>query len=161
MRGYTLIELIIYVAVLGLIAASFGSLAVSISGAAGRASGSADLEESIRMTLEAMHDAFASATSIQYPASGASDTYLEVVNAETSVIHSFGISSGVFYQGISGTASSAISAPDVVMENLTFTNRTVVGQTRGHVGISFTARSGGADSPSLTLPITTSFITGQ
>ncbi len=160
MKGYTLIELIIYIAVLGLMAVAFGSLAISISGSAGRASGSADLEESLHMALEQLSDAFITANQVSYPAAGASDTYLALTHAETSEIISFGISGGVLQRGSNGTSSSTISDANISIESLTFTHRNSGGR-RDHVGVSIVGSTNTGGGTGLTIPIHTSFVTGQ
>lgn len=162
MKGYTLIELTIYIAVLGLIAVAFGSLAISISGTSGRASGAADLEESLHMVLEQFSDTFAVSNAVAYPAAGASDTYLALTNASTAEIISFGISGGVVFRGINGMSSTTISDPSVMIGTLTFTHRNSGGR-RDHVGVEMTGSTGGDGSSNvgLSIPIATSYVTGQ
>lgn len=159
MKGYTLIELIIYVAVLGLIAVAFGSLAVSISGASGRTTGSADLAESLHMVIEQLSDAFAVADAVAYPSVGTTDAYLALTNAQTLEVISFGISGTTIVKGVNGFASTTISDPSVTITTLSFVRRNAAGG-RDHVGVQFVGRTDSDVAQTLEIPITTSLLTG-
>ena len=158
--GFTFIELIIYVAVLGLIAVSFGSLAISISGATGSASGSVDLVSSLSMVLDEFSDAFAVASSVSYPTTGNTDSYLALVHADTGEIMTFGRSGNTLVRGVNGLASTTITDPGIITESVQFVHRNS-GGARDHVGVSFTGRADNSSGNALVIPITSSFITGQ
>ncbi|MEK7660193.1 MAG: type II secretion system protein [Patescibacteria group bacterium] len=160
MKGYTLIELIIYVAVLGLIAVAFGSLTISIAGSTGRTSGSANLEESLHMVMEQLADSFAVSNIVQFPSAGASDSYLALINAETFEITSFGLSGATIVRGVNGFASTTISDPSVTITTLSFVHRNTIGR-RDHVGVYLVGRTDREGGNALEIPITTSFVTAN
>ncbi len=138
--GYTLIELLVYVAILGMLLSSVTVFFVMVTEARVKNQSISEVNDQGAAAMEYIAQTIRNATSISSPAAGASGASLTLVVPTGSLSPTIFSLSGTTLQVKEGAATAvALTSSDLEVTSLTFTNLTRSG-TSGIVQVSFTAR---------------------
>lgn len=137
-RGFTLIELVIYVAVVGLLFSMIVSLFFAISRARVKGQGVAEVEQQGYAAMEQMTQAVRNAKGINSPAPGASASSLSITTYLSSTSPTvFSLSGGALTETDGVNAAAALTGGQIVVSNLSFQNL-AASSTDGSIKIQFT-----------------------
>lgn len=136
--GYTLIELLLYVALLGILLSGVAALFGAVGDARVKNQTITEVNDQGRFAIDYMTRTVRNATSITVPALGATGASLSLVVPTGSLSPTvFSISNGVLQVQEGSNAAVALTSSDVVVSNLTVKNVSRSG-TSGVVQISLT-----------------------
>jgi len=122
-NGFSLLELIIYIAILSVVMLVIVGIFLSISTGRGKSESQSEVDSNLRFAVDKITGDLMTATSITTPASaGSASTTLTMATASGTV--SYCVVSGTLYRQLAGTCSatsSAITAGTVSVATSTFT----------------------------------------
>ncbi len=138
--GYTLVELLLYIAIFGAVALAATSFFTVITTARTKNQSIAEVNDQGAMVMNAMLQTIHDATSITTPAAAGSGASLTLVVPTATLSPTIYNLSGTTLQIKEGAAAVvAITSSDVQITSLTFKNLTRAG-TAGIVQVSFTMK---------------------
>lgn len=136
-KGFTLIETLIYIAIVSIVMVSFISFALSVSGLRNKNYSVATTQANSRMALEMMTKKIRSAQNVISPSAGLSDNQLMLaMPAGPNII--FSVSGNRLQMDEVGIGITNITGVRTKISNLTFTNLSAAGE-RENIRIEFTA----------------------
>jgi len=126
--GFTLIEVLIYVAIIGIVVSSFITFALSINSSRAKTYVAQEVQANTRTTLDLISQKIRLADDVVNPGEGNSASSLELDMPNPDPNLTFIITEGVL--GIAEGVSDPlpITSDEVYVSNLTFTNLTAVGE---------------------------------
>ncbi|MDO8260564.1 MAG: hypothetical protein Q7T50_03665 [Candidatus Magasanikbacteria bacterium] len=126
--GNTLFEVIIYVAILGMIVVSFISFTLAVSSVRNKSYVMSEVNSNLRIASDLISQKVRSAENVLSPLAGNSGASLslDMPNPEPSL--DFSLSDGVLYLVEDGITSSAITSSEVNITQLSFENISANGQ---------------------------------
>lgn len=133
-KAFSLLELLIYIAILAIVMVILAASFTAINKGRGKSEAQIEVNSNIRFALERIGQDIRSASSISVPASGATSTSLTTTVSGTQV--SYCLTSGTLRRqsaGACSASSEAISSQSVSITNLVFTRlenaNTITGKT--------------------------------
>ena len=134
-KGFTLIEILIYIAVLGLIMFSFLSYVIIMSGSKQKAYVSEEVHSNLRQAFNVMNQKIKVANDVLTPMIGNSSDSLTLNSSTGQIV--FSITGGVLKITENGETFS-VTSDEVVVSNLLFTNLTPQTSERDNISIEIT-----------------------
>lgn len=121
-KGFTLIEVIIYVAILGIIVVSFVSFVLAISSVRNKSYVVSEVNSNLRIAMDLISQKIRSAEAVTSPLSGAVSTSLELdmPNPEPTTV--FALQDGVLHLTEDIITENMITNPEINITELKFTN---------------------------------------
>lgn len=126
-KGFTLVESIMYVALIGAVIASFIGYGMSVSSVRSKTYVIQEVQENLRGAVGIISSKIKQADSIILPAVGASSTILTLDMPDPSPNLLFSLSDGVLYLTEGAGTPVAIISDEVSFSNLSFSNYGVSG----------------------------------
>lgn len=136
-KGFTLIEIIIYIAIIGVVISGFVSYSLSISGVRNKNYSIATVQANGRAALQVMTQKIREAQAVLTPGAGTSDTQLILDMSGTDPDITFSVSDGVLSMQEAGSSATTITDSRAVVSNLVFTNLAASGE-RDNVRLEMT-----------------------
>ena len=136
-KGFTLIELIIYIAIIGIIVSGFISYFLSVGGIRNKNYSVSTVQSNGRNAMQIMERKIHEAQSVSVPSSGASSTVLVLISSGGNASTTFSILNGVLFMKETGVATTTITDNKITISNLTFTNLSPV-SSRANIHIEMT-----------------------
>ena len=136
-EGFTLIEMIIYIAILGLVITSFTSFVYSVTRTRSKAVAIEEVSSNGRVALNIIKQSMRSSDDVVTPTEGNVDTSLTLDMPGTVDNSLYSVSGGILYETIGANPSVAVTTNDVIVSNLQFTNVTKPGK-KENIQVSFT-----------------------
>lgn len=122
-RGFTLIELVIYIALLGIIVLSVGEVLLFVRKVEVKQQVVSEVEHQGYFAAETMSSALRNSASITSPTLGASGASLTLATSSGGTNPTvFDLSAGALRASYAGAAAQALTSPKVTASGLTFTN---------------------------------------
>lgn len=122
-RGFSLLELIIYIAIISVISGVFVAILFNLNLSSTKSKTETEVQQNLRNAMQAISQTIRSAQSISAPAAGASgSTFTAVVNGQ-SVQYSLGstASSTAVLKRVTGANTDYITSDNVIVTYLNFT----------------------------------------
>jgi len=136
-KGFTLIEFIVYIAILGLIISGFVSYSLSISSVRNKNYSASTVQANGRSAIGIITRKIHEAESIVLPGASASSTVLILDMPSTDPDITFLVSDGVLYMGQIGLATTTITDRRTQVSSLVFSNLASSGE-RSNIQIEMT-----------------------
>ena len=137
-KGFTLIEVLIYIAIIGMIIQGFITFILSIAGTNSKIYVMQEVQANTRIALDIMSQKIRAADDIITPSENNSTSTLVLDMPDSDPNLTFNSMDGILYM-IEGVASSTpITSNKVRISNLIFTNLTAVGE-KDNIKIEITA----------------------
>lgn len=120
--GFTLIEMIIYIAIIGIVISGFVSYSLSVSGARNKNYSVVTVQANGRTALEIFRQKIHQAETVVIPSYGATSTLLllDMPGANPNII--FSMLNGTLLMKEGSLATTTITEDNVLVSNLIFTN---------------------------------------
>jgi Tfp pilus assembly protein PilE len=144
MRGFTLVETLVYIALFGILVGGFVVSAYNLFESNDRNQTKAMLQQEKEFVIGKINWALSSAKTVTTPAAGASGASLSVTNYDNSVI-TMGLVSGAVTVG-----GAPITNSNVIVSNLVFIHTYAGGTNPDSVEAGFTIRAMTPDGKSVT-----------
>lgn len=154
-RGYTLVELVIYIGILGLFSLAFFSLAINISGIAAASDSAIEVNHVSRNILNLIKREVYLSQEIVTPLPGISSSYARLNYADGSVT-TFGMKNGIIEIAKNDTASTTLNPESVKINEFLFTGLGD-GTTSKGVKIVFVIAHDGTTEEEYSLSLESSF----
>lgn len=121
-KGFTLFEVIIYVAILGMIVVSFISFVLAISNVRTKSYVVSEVNSNLRIAMDLISQKIRSAEAVTSPLSGVvlASLELDMPNSEPTIV--FALQDGVLYLTEDIITENAITNPEINITFLKFTN---------------------------------------
>lgn len=139
-QGFTLIEMIIYIAIIGIVLFGFMSYGVSVSGVRNKSASAAIVQANGRVALEMLTKKIHEASAVISPVSGASANQLVLDMPGTNPNLTFVVSNGVLTMTETGLSTTTLTDVKTSVSNLQFINLSYSGE-RANIGIILTIES--------------------
>lgn len=136
-QGFTLIETIIYIAIIGIVISGFVSYSLSLSGVRNKNHSMVAVQANGRVALEVMTQKIREAQAVLAPTSGVSGDQLVLDMPGTSPDITFSVLSGELTMQEAGSPAAAITDNQISVSNLLFTNLSASGE-RANIQIEIT-----------------------
>jgi len=135
-KGFTLIEVLIYIAIIGIVITSFVTFALSIGNSRSQTYVVQEVHANARTALDLISQKIRSADDVVSPTEGNSESSLELSNPNLT----FSVSNGVLNIG-----STAITSDEVNVSSVSFTNLAPLGE-RDNIRVQMTVECRGDGS---------------
>lgn len=134
--GFTLIEMLIYIAIIGIVISGFVSYSLSVSGARNKNYSTVTVQANGRTALEIFRQKIHQAEAVIIPNYSATSTLLLLDMPGVSPNITFSVIDGVLLMKEGSLATTTITENNVLISNLLFTN--LAGNNeRENIGIDF------------------------
>ena len=117
--GFTLLELLLYIAILGILMVVISNMFISLSKGSGQSQARNEVDTSIRFATELLRQDIKNASSISVPASGGSSSTLTLVRNSTTIVYD--ISAGVLRRQEGVASPVSVTNPNITVSTPTFT----------------------------------------
>ncbi len=117
-RGFSLFELLVYIAVLSIIVVVISNILISLSRSNGQSQARSEVNSAIRFAEELLQQDIKNASAVAVPASGNSSSTLDLTRNGVNIIYD--LSSGVLRRTEGGVVSP-ITNSNIVVNTLNFT----------------------------------------
>lgn len=144
-KGFTLIEVLIYVAIIGVVISSFVSFSISSTNARNKTYVIQEVQANARVVKELISREIKEASSVVAPSSGSSTSVLELDVPDTSNNTLYSLSNGVLYRQVGSFDPDQISSQETEISDLVFSNNSLSGD-KDSVTFSFTIDFRNSDS---------------
>lgn len=121
-QGFTLVEMIIYIAIMGIVISSFMAYSLSISGVRNKNYAAATVQANGRSALSIMTKKIHEAQAVLTPTASTSDPALSLDMPGVSPNITFFVTDGVLHMVEAGVATSTITDSRTHISQLLFTN---------------------------------------
>lgn len=118
--GFTLIEYLIYVAILAVFLISSTAIMLVLQSGKGKTEAMQEVEQNGRIAVQTLERRIRNATSVALPATGASSTFIVLAGSTTATI---GLRNQALEIKEGAAASSSLTSADVKLTDLVFENR--------------------------------------
>lgn len=145
-QGFTLVETMIYIAIVGAVMASFIGFSISVSDSRNKNYVVQEVQANGRFALNMMSREIREAQDVVRPAGGSSTAELELEMSGSEPNAEFSVASGTleFTQG--GNPTRAVTSNNTEVTNLRFTNHTPSGEKDNiRIKMDLKYRKGGSD----------------
>jgi type II secretory pathway pseudopilin PulG len=148
--GFTLIETLIYIAIIGIVITSFVEFSISVSNSRGKAYVASEVQSNLRVSMDLIRQRIREATDVTTSSStfGSDPSFLTLTMASSTLNPTtIGLSADNGVLGIKegSNATTTITSSEVSVTNLVFTNLTA-STTRENIRIQMTIEyNGGGD----------------
>jgi len=126
-KGSSLIELIIYIGVMGMVLTAFINFGLSVSDSRAKTLVVHEVDSNARFALDVMARTIRSADDVVSPTEGNVDTTLDLDMPNTVDNSVFSVSGGVLSLTVGAGAAQTLTSSNVEVTSLQFTNVTEVG----------------------------------
>jgi len=127
-KGFSLVEMIIYIAILGMIVVSFINFTVTISNAKVKVYVVQEVNANMRVVMNIISQKIREAENVIVPSSGNTSTSLDLNMSAPALDILFDLNGGILYLTESGETPVAITSSEVNVTNLEFTNNARSGE---------------------------------
>ena len=130
-NGFTLVETIMYVAMIGVVVASFITYGISVSATRSKTYFIQEVQENMRGAVELISSKVREAEDVISPTEGASSTSLtlDMPGSDPNIL--FSLTSGVLYMTEGAGSPVAVVSDEVLYSSLVFTNYSLDGKKEG------------------------------
>ena len=135
-KGFTLIEIIIYIGIISGVLVAFISYSLAISSVNNKNHAMATVQSDERIALETIIQKIRSASAVNYPTNGSSQNQLSLVTG-TGISTSFSLNGGRLQMSETGQADILLTSNRTTISSLSFTNLAQAGE-RGNIMIQMT-----------------------
>jgi len=124
-KGFTLIEVLIYMAIVGVVISNFISFSISATNTRNKTYVIQEVQANARIAKELVGRKIKEAVDVVSPAQGAQAAILELDMPGTSDNTVFSLSNGVLYQQIGAQAPLAVTNQETLISTILFSNNSV------------------------------------
>lgn len=121
-KGFTLIEILIYIAIIGVVISGFIAFALSITGSRDKNYVVQEVQANGRMALDLISQKIKAANDVVSPGEGNSGSSLELDMPSPDANLTFSLSNGILNATETGSDPVLVTSDEVNVTNLTFTN---------------------------------------
>lgn len=126
-KGFTLIELIIYIGIIGIVISGFVGYSLSVSGVRSKNYSAVTVQANARVVLQMMSRKIREAQSVASPLAAATSTQL-VLRMSSVATTTFSNIDGILYMKETGLATTTLTDNEIEIDNLLFTNLAPTGE---------------------------------
>ncbi len=142
--GFTLIEMIIYIAIIGIIVTAFISFSISISNARNKTYVVQEVNANARFALDLIAQKIKASTSISNPTKGNIDSEITLSFKAPADDITFSLLNGIIQMTEGANPAVSITTNEVSVDSFTFSNLTGKGRTNIRVEMEISFRNNGS-----------------
>jgi prepilin-type N-terminal cleavage/methylation domain-containing protein len=135
--AFTLIEMLIYIAIIGIVISGFVSYSLSVSGVHNKNYSVVTVQANGRTVLEILSQSIHKAQAVLSPASFATSSYLILDMPGASPNITFSVSNGTLFMAEGNVSTTTVTDSQVSVSNLIFTHR-AISTERANIQIDLT-----------------------